>query len=41
MESLFIQYKKNVWCIKQIDPYDWFCSPGSQIESSYKIKDIA
>ncbi len=31
MEILFIQLSDNVWISisKKIDPYDWFCGPGS------------
>ncbi len=34
MESLFIQmmYKSQFW---KIDPYDWFCGPGSHLASNW------
>ncbi len=34
MESLFIQLADDVgykYQFRKIDPYDWFCGPGSQI----------
>ncbi len=33
MKSLFIQLSDNVYI--QIDPYDWFCGPGSHIHNIY------
>ncbi len=34
MESLFIQLSDDVY-IQTIDPYDWFCGPGSHIWWEY------
>ncbi len=41
MEILFILFSDDAYIsIKKIDPYDWFCAPGSHINNSNTLNYI-